>query len=262
MPETDLALLTAAAMKAGTLARQFFGQDPHVIQKPDGAGPVTEADLQVDSLLRDTLCAARPAYGWLSEESPDTDARLGVTTQFIVDPIDGTRAFINGSKDWAHSLAIVEDGQVRAGVVYLPMHALLFTATVGGGAFLNGQPIRASGATSDATLLATKPNFEPHWWKNGTPPDVTRAFRSSLAYRLSLVAQGRFDGMLTLRPCWEWDIAAGALIVSEAGGKVSDQHDKPLRFNNPHPMVPGVVAAGHGLHGALVSQLEPAARAE
>jgi len=255
---TDLALLTQAARDAGDIARRYFQKDPAVTDKPDGAGPVTEADLAVNAMLEATLPTARPDYGWLSEETEDGAARLDTHRQFVIDPIDGTRAFIEGSKDWAHALAIVEDGAPICGVVYLPMHDLMFTATKGGGAAVNDMPMMVTPATLEtATVLATKPNFKPHFWKDGTPPDITRAFRSSLAYRMCLVAQGAFDGMLTLRPSWEWDIAAGALMIAEAGGNVTDQNGAALRFNNAHPQVPGVVAAGHVLHTALAARLEP-----
>ncbi|MGJ8622781.1 MAG: 3'(2'),5'-bisphosphate nucleotidase CysQ [Yoonia sp.] len=258
MPETDVALLTQAARKAGVIARQYFQNDPGVTDKPDGAGPVTDADLAVDAMLETNLRLARPYYGWLSEETEDNAARHSTQRQFIVDPIDGTRAFIAHSKDWAHSLAIVENGRPVAAAVYLPMHDMMFTAAAGQGATLNGAPIAVSDTVGpDATVLAAKPNFADHFWKDGKAPDVKRAFRSSLAYRLCLVAQGRFDGMITLRPSWEWDIAAGALIISEAGGTVTDQHGQALRFNNTHPQVPGVLAAGRQLHQSLLAQLEP-----
>ena len=110
-----------------------------------------------------------------------------------------------------------------------------------------------------ATVLASKPSFAPHHWKESRLPPFKQAFRSSLAYRLCLVAQGRFDAMLTLRPSWEWDIAAGALIVAEASGRVTDPSGTALRFNNPHPQVPGVIAAGEELHASLAARLEPAA---
>ena len=258
MPETDLALLVDAARRAGDIAKQFFQNDPDVTDKPDGAGPVTEADLAVNTMLETTLQRARPDYGWLSEETEDTAARLSCLRQFVVDPIDGTRAFISGSNDWAHALAIVENGAVTAGAVFLPMHDLMFSATKGGGAFVNGRPITVSNnAPEEATILAAKPNFDPKFWKDRTVPKINRAFRSSLAYRLCLVAQGQFDGMITLRPSWEWDIAAGALIIHEAGGKVSDQYGAPLVFNNPHPQVPGVLAAGPQLYSHLAAHLEP-----
>jgi myo-inositol-1(or 4)-monophosphatase len=260
LPENDLALLTDAAREAGEVAKSFFQRNPDVTHKPDGAGPVTEADLAVDTMLATVLQNARADYGWLSEETEDGAARLSTARQFVIDPIDGTRAFIDGSKDWAHSLAIIEDGCVTDAVIYLPMHDLMFTAALGTGAFCNGVAINATQvAMQDATVLGARPNFEPRFWKGGAVPPIKRAFRSSLAYRLALVAQGRFDGMLTLRPSWEWDIAAGALIVTEAGGTATDQHGAPLRFNNPHPQVPGVLTGGAQLHADLLARLEPTA---
>jgi myo-inositol-1(or 4)-monophosphatase len=258
LPETDLALLIDAARHAGDIAKKYFQNDPSVTDKPGGAGPVTEADLAVNAMLEASLRLARTDYGWLSEETEDNAARLKTKRQFVIDPIDGTRAFINHSNDWAHALAVVEDGLAVSAVVYLPMHDLMFAATKGGGATVNNRPIAVTGAAlSNATILGAKPNFDARFWKGGDVPAVERAFRSSLAYRLCLVAQGRFDGMITLRPSWEWDIAAGALIISEAGGVVSDQHGAPLQFNNPHPQVPGVLAAGAQLHAALAARLEP-----
>lgn len=258
MPETDLALLIDAAEQAGDIARSFFQNNPDVTDKPGGAGPVTEADLAVNARLEAFLPTARPGYGWLSEETEDSQARLNTGRQFVIDPIDGTRAFINGSYDWAHALAIVEDGIPISAAVHLPMHGMMFAAQRGRGATLNGVPISVTSADlSEACILAAKPNYEPRFWKDGIAPGAKRAFRSSLAYRLCLVAQGAFDGMLTLRPSWEWDIAAGALIVQEAGGTVTDQKSAPLRFNNPHPQVPGVVASGPDLHRALTARLEP-----
>lgn len=258
MPEPDLALLVQAARQSGDIAKQYFQQNPHVTDKPDGAGPVTAADLAVNAMLERVLQAARPAYGWLSEETEDNTARLATQRQFIIDPIDGTRAFIEGSKDWAHSLAITENGVPVAAAIYLPMRDLMFAAEIGRGATLNDTAIRASDALMDgATILGAKPNFDARFWKGGALPPIKRAFRSSLAYRLCLSAEGSFDGMITLRPSWEWDIAAGALIVQEAGGMVSDQHGAPLQFNNTHPQVPGVLAAGATLHRDLLARLEP-----
>ena len=258
MPETDLALLIEAAQQSGEIAKRYFQQNPDVTDKPDGAGPVTAADLAVNVMLEGFLQAARPDYGWLSEETEDNSARLETKRQFIIDPIDGTRAFISGSNDWAHSLAVAEGGKPIAAAVYLPMRDMMFAAKIGGGATLNGHPIQATDPLLDAaTLLGAKPNFEPRFWKGGVLPPVKRAFRSSLAYRLCLAAEGQFDGMMTFRPSWEWDIAAGALILSEAGATVTDQMGAVLRFNNPHPQVPGVLAAGAQLHASLLARLEP-----
>ena len=256
MPATDLNLLISAARKSGEIAVSHFGQSPEIWDKPDDAGPVTAADLAVNVMLQDTLRAARPTYGWLSEETEDGTDRLKADTVFVVDPIDGTRAFINGSKDWAHALAVVHKGQVTAAVVYLPLRDAMFTATLGGGAYLNGDPITPSICTdmAQATVLSHKANCNGKYWKSGTFPDLKLAFRSSLAYRLCLVAQGRFDAMLTLRPTWEWDVAAGTLILSEAGGTATTQAGQPPVFNNPHPQLDGLVAAG-GLQKPLLALL-------
>ena len=247
MPETDLDLLISAAQTSGEIALRFFQDDPQTWDKGGGAGPVTEADLAVNEHLAQTLSAARPDYGWLSEETEDDTSRLQTQRQFVVDPIDGTRAFIEGSRNWAHALAVVEHGQPVSAVVFLPARGLLFAASKGGGATLNGVSIKVSQKADmfGATVLANKPSFRDEKWADNEPPKgLIRDFRSSLAYRLCLVAQGRFDAMMTLRPSWEWDIVAGALIVTEAGGTATDQHGLDLLFNNSHPQVNGVVAGG------------------
>ena len=252
----DLELLVTAAREAGKIARGFFKSDAQVWEKSDNAGPVTEADLAVNQMLERTLPAARPDYGWLSEETEDDTSRRKKSRVFVIDPIDGTRAFIAGSDTWAHSLAIVEDGRPVAAVVYLPMLDKMYTASRDTPAKLNGQKIMVSGRTkiSGATVLAAKPNFDQHHWR-GNVPDVEPAFRSSLAYRLALVAEGHFDAMLTLRPTWEWDVAAGSLLIAQAGGVVTGRHNEEPVFNNARPQLSGMVAAGPAGHKELIRAL-------
>lgn len=257
MPERDLDLLIAAAREAGQVAARYVGRALDAREKPDGSGPVTAADLAVNAMLEARLRAARPDYGWLSEESEDDAARLGAARTFIVDPIDGTRSFIEGSTIWAHSLAVAERGVVTAAVIYLPLRDKLYTAAAGCGATLNGTPIHVAGRSdlTGASLLATAPNLLPECWRAGQVPQVTRGFCPSLAYRLGLVAEGRYDAMLTLRPTWEWDIAAGDLILREAGAVISDRRAAALGFNRPLPRLDGVIAANPVLHGALHAAL-------
>lgn len=256
MQDPDLELLIKAAQTSGEIATGFAMDRLKKWDKDEGAGPVTEADLAVNAYLEDTLQTARPDYGWLSEETEDTEARLGKHRAFIIDPIDGTRSFIEGSTTWAHSIAIVEDGAPVAAVVYLPLRQKLYAAARGQGATLNGAPITASkrSVLAGAELLAARPAFDAKHWKDGMP-DLKRAYRPSLAYRLALVAEGRFDGMLTLRRSWEWDIAAGALLLSEAGARVSDRQGKALRFNKADPASNGVVASSSNIHAELVAAL-------
>lgn len=256
MPENDLSLLTGAAKAAGDIATGFWRQSPEIWEKPDAAGPVSEADIAVNNMLQDQLLSKRPDYGWLSEETQDTPDRLPRKRVFIIDPIDGTRSFIAGERTWAHSLAVAEAGEIIAAVIYLPLHDKLYSARPGNGAHLNGVPIRQSGRAEfeNARVLSTKPNFDPSFWPNGVP-DVQRHFRSSLAYRLALVAEGRFDAMITFRDTWEWDVAAGTLIASEAGATVTDRHRARPRFNNPHPALPGLLVASQGVHNGISASL-------
>jgi myo-inositol-1(or 4)-monophosphatase len=255
LPGSDLDLLLSAARGAEAIALRHWRRDPKVWEK--GAdGPVSEADIEVDAWLRDHLRAARPGYGWLSEETPDDPAERAAARVFIVDPIDGTRAFIGGEATWAHSLAVVEDGRPKAAVVHLPARRKTYAAALGQGATLNGTPLRASdrAEVAGSTFLAARASFEAQHWK-GPVPQVDRAFRPSLAYRLALVGEGRFDGMLTIRPTWEWDVAAGALVAAEAGATVTDRSGRPLAFNNPDPRLDGILAAGPLLHAAVSARM-------
>ena len=253
MPGNDLALLIDAARAAGRIAHGFWRQSPEIWDKPGGAGPVTTADLAVDRMLKDELRAARPDYGWLSEETPDDPARLAHDRCFIVDPIDGTRAFIEGDTSFAHALAVAEGGRVTAAVVYLPERDALYAATEDGPATLNGRPIAAARPdhAGGATVLTSAATLAPEHWAGLMPPPVRRVFRASFAWRLCLVAEGRFDAALTLRPSWEWDIAAGDLIARRAGATVTDRSGAGLRFNRPDPRADGVIAAGDALWKVL-----------
>ena len=256
MPESDLALLTRAAWSAAETATRYIGGAMNVRHKAADGSPVTDADMAVNAVLEELLRSARPDYGWLSEESADDPARLGAEHVFIVDPIDGTRTFIEGSDSWAHSLAVARDGEITAAVVFLPMRERFYSAALGEGTRLNDVPVRASDVTTleTAQVLATKPSMQPDHWRSPMP-ELQRSHRPSIAYRLGLVAEGRFDAMLTLRPSWEWDIAAGALLLSEAGAMISDRSGQPIRFNAPHPKHDGVVAANPALHGEILGRL-------
>ena len=251
---SDLALIEAAAHAAGTVALRYWKLDPRQWDKGDGAGPVSEADLAVNDLLHRDLMAARPDYGWLSEESADDPARLACARVFIVDPIDGTRAFLAGEDSFAISVAVAERGKVVAGAVYLPAKTRMYTATATGPAQMNGQPIAVSTLQdlAAAHVLTQKASLVPDLWPGGVPA-VQRHFRPSLAYRLCLAAEGRFDAMLTLRDAWEWDIAAGVLIAERAGAVVTDRDAGALWFNSAARQTAGVIVAPPVLHAALMA---------
>ena len=167
MPASDLDLLIDAARAAGEEALRHTGPTARRWDKPGGLGPVTEADMAVDALLSDRLRAARPGYGWLSEETEDNTDRLSQDRVFIVDPIDGTRSFVEGSSTWAHAIAVADQGVITAAVVYLPLRNKLYSASLGGGAYLNGAPIRATAQTDlgKSTVLAAKPALHGGFWR-------------------------------------------------------------------------------------------------
>ena len=149
---------------------------------------------------------------------------------------------------------MVEDGAPTAGVVYLPARNKLYSAALGQGAALNDTAIRA-GARSDphgATVLAPKPSLDPQWWAD-TPPKMDRHWRPSLAYRFCLVAEDRFDAVLTIKDAYEWDIAAGILIASEAGAVSTDRDGDPIQLNTKSGKAAGIFTAAPELHNRLIS---------
>jgi myo-inositol-1(or 4)-monophosphatase len=254
LPGDDLSLLLAAAEHAGRIALRYWRRSPETWNKGDDS-PVTEADMAVNRMLQAELLAARPGYGWLSEETPDDAARLSCERVFVVDPIDGTRAFIAGETAFSHALAVVENGVPVAGVVHLPAQEVTFAAVAGGKATRNGQALACSAAVNPegATALMSSAVLAAENWPGGVP-GLRRHFRASLAWRFCLVADGSFDALLSVRPAWEWDIAAGALIAERAGAVVSDAAGQPMTFNRPTPQAAGVIVAGPPLHGALMAR--------
>jgi myo-inositol-1(or 4)-monophosphatase len=259
LPGDDLPLLIGAAQAAGQIAMAHWKGSVRSWSKDDHS-PVSDADMAVNEMLARTLRAARPAYGWLSEETPDDPARLAARRVFIVDPIDGTRAFLDGSRHFAHSLAVAEDGRVVAGVVYLPAEDLLYAATAEGPAIVNGRPIHAATTVQveRARVLTSGATMAAENWAGGAPPPFRREFRASLAWRLCLVAEGSFDAMITLRPAWEWDIAAGTLIAERAGAQVSDRYGERPVFNSSGGRADGLIAAAPLLRDALAARLAAA----
>ena len=254
----DFDLIRHAAQEAGKLALGYWGRSIEKQRKADGS-EVTEADHAVDALLADLLKDARPAYGWLSEESPEHKERLRARRVWIVDPIDGTRAFIQGRDDWVIALALIDNHVPVLAAVVNPVRAETFEARAGAGTFLNGRKIHASeqSSLSGARLAVADSLLKPSRWRRPWPP-VTPVSANSIIYRMALVASGRADATFATKPKWEWDIAAGALLVSEAGGIVTDPCGFPLKFNSREAKVPGYVAAAPKLHHILAERMSDA----
>ena len=256
MPESDLALIRQAAVAAGEIALAHWRGRFRHWEKPQGAGPVSEADLAVNTELERVLRAARPDYGWLSEESPEDPARATAARVFIIDPIDGTRAFIEGQDGFAVAVAVVENGRPIAGVVHQPARGVTYAAAAGGPATRNDEPIRAEAVPlAGARVLTAKSSLDPGFWRGGVVPAVKRGFRPSLASRFCMVADAQFDAVLSMRPVWEWDVAAASLIAECAGCVVTDRHGQRFRFNQAPPLGDGLIVAAPGLHAEILGAL-------
>lgn len=240
----DLELVRDAAAEAGRIAMRFFRRDPEVWMKA-GSSPVTEADLAVDAFLKRALLDARPHYGWLSEETTDDRADEERPRAFVVDPIDGTRGFIEGRDVWCVSIGVVENGRPVAGVLDCPARGEVIAATVGGGASQNGRPISVREPADPVSVAGPKP-FLARLPESLGAPVSNHPYIPSLAYRVAMVARGDIDGTFVKANSHDWDLAAADLILAEAGGRVVRTDGGDLRY-----------ATGNPRHGALVAATVP-----
>ena len=254
--DDDQTRLRAAVRAAGAAAlRRFEDHDARAWTKDDDS-PVSEADLECDDILRERLTEASDGYGWLSEESADDLSRLTAPRTWIVDPIDGTRAFLKGKPHFAVCVALVEAGQPVLAAIFNPATDEFFEARAGGGARLNGTPIAASGCASlsGCQMLGSRAMFEHRGWPQPWPI-MSLGYRNSTSYRCALVADGRFDATLALVRKPDWDTAPGALIASEAGARVSDHLGEPFVFNQREASQRALVCAGPALYPQIIERL-------
>jgi len=253
--DADLALIAEAAREAGHLALEWLEKGARRWDKSPN-NPVTEADIACNELLIGKLRTARPDYGWLSEETKDSAADRSQKRVFVVDPLDGTMAFIRGESGFCVSIAIVEDGRPIAGAVYNPNFDELLSARKGGGAKLNAEPASVTDCSSLACSMIGQPDVfagqnARHW------PDVSLIDRvpNGVAWRVALVAGGHWDAAVALNDKSDWDLAAAALIIAEAGGVATDRHGQPFVFNRESVIQKGAVAAGAQLHPLIMDRL-------
>lgn len=257
--KADLDLLTAAALRAGELAMRFFRRSPQAWAK-EGGSPVTEADVAVDHLLRTALLGERPLYGWLSEETEDDPARIGRERIFVVDPIDGTRAFIEGDDRWCVSVAVVQAGRPVAAALAVPARRELFTATAGGGAWAGEARLSASARPELAGARVAGPRG---WLKSALLHDAAPRLQPhvpSLAYRIAAVATGRLDAAFASPRAHDWDLAASDLLVHEAGGRLTDLAGAAPIYNREIPRHGVLAAANPKLQPHLLAILSDVAR--
>lgn len=236
----DLDLLREAGVEAGRIAMRYFRQTQEVWMK-GGVSPVSEADYAVDKFLREALTAARPDYGWLSEETADTAGRLSARRTFVVDPIDGTRGFLAGGSQWCVCLAVVEAGKPVAALLECPALEQTYWALPGEGAFKNGVRLKVGPPGDEPAIGGPKP------FLNALPQELKLRARHvghipSLAYRLAMVADGALDATFVKANSHDWDLAAADLILREAGGQL-------LEADGAQPLYAGAEIR----HGVLVA---------
>jgi len=253
--------LTAAALRGGEIAMEWFrpGERTHArIDSKDGGSPVTEADHAVDAYLRTELPQFAPAAAWLSEETEDDPQRLDCEQVIIVDPIDGTRAFLSGDPRWGVCIALVVRGRPVAGVIHMPALNQTFVAEEGFGAFRNGLAIKASErANLPGSTLAGPASLLKSLTAQGLETNLEPKI-PSLAYRFARVAEGSLDAGLSSTNACDWDIAASDIILREAGGIVSDLEGTPPRYNRPNIRHPILVAGPGRLQQELTGALKRA----
>jgi len=253
----DLDLIIDAAREAGALALRLRSAGLEVAYKP-GNSPLTNADLAADAQLKERLRSARPDYGWLSEETADNTERLTRDRIFVVDPIDGTRAFVKGRPWWSVCIAVVEADRPVAAVVFAPDLDEIYTAQSRGGAYLNGKPIEASqtAQVEGCSMVGDEVMFQHPSWP--TPwPNMRIEPRNSTAYRMCLVASGAFDATIAMGPKSDWDIAAAELIATESKAHCSDHKGRPFVYNRPNPQQRSMVCAAPRLAPLILERVSP-----
>jgi myo-inositol-1(or 4)-monophosphatase len=248
----DRERLEDISREAGQMALRQWPGHGHALEsweKTPGS-PVCTADLEVDAFLKRELQALLPAAGWLSEETVDHPERLEKGLCWLVDPIDGTRDFIRGREGWAVSVALVSEGKPRLASLVAPARGETWSATAGQGSWRNGQRLQASSRTTLPGARVPADSLPKE------DKDLTMVAKpNSIALRVAMVAAGEADLVATLRWGFEWDVAAAALIATEAGATVTDAFGAPLVFNTPRAQAFGVIACAPGIHRAVVDRL-------
>lgn len=256
----DARLIRSVTKEAGRIALSYFSRDVEAWDKSPN-NPVSEADLAVDEFLRTTLMQNRTGYGWLSEETEDHPERLRCGRLWVVDPIDGTRAFLRNGDDWGISVALVQDQKPIVAAFYAPAKNAFYFAEEGKGATKNGEPI---GVSEQADIAAARMMGDPcafkseKLWPEPWPKSMYTEQANSIALRICQIADAQFDCCVTLRPKNDWDVAAADLILSEAGGILTTGTGRGLLFNRKQPLHDHIVASNPALRSAIMDRVEPA----
>ncbi len=252
----------AAAQAAGTVIRAVYETKYRVDYKHNDS-PVTVADRQANHRIHQIVHHAFPHDGWLSEETTDSPDRLSKRRVWVVDPLDGTREFIDKIPEFAVSIGLVEDGRPLLGVIYYPaLDELLWAARDQGAWRRTGDTgdtrlrVSLTERLAEATVLSSRSETKRGEWRPFQSLFHARP-AGGMAHKLAAIAKGEADATFTLVPKNEWDLCAGAMLIEEAGGLLTTLSGKPVVFNQATTLLQGLVASNRLLHPQLMAVVTP-----
>ena len=257
MYNDELISAKVAARNAGKILMKYYQSDNKEVKMKGVDNPVTIADNEADQYLCDFLTGEFPNDGWLSEETVDTDERLNKDRVWIVDPLDGTKEFIEGIPHFSVSIGLVYNSEPVVGVIYNPATDEMFSCQKGKGVYLNGNKVIASkkNLLIDSKITVSRSELKRNEWE-----PYKNNFKSidpigSVAYKLALVSAGKYDIFATVAPKNEWDICAGDCLISEAGGVFKTINDKKIIYNQKKTLVTDTIIATNSILFEGVSDL-------
>ena len=243
--EKDLALAKKAALEAGEAVMRYFKSTNFEIKNKGVNNPVTTADFEANNIIKEILINNDTSFGWLSEETVDSQERIKKENVWVVDPIDGTKEFIEGVPHFSISIGMVSKGEPVVGVIYNPAKNELFTACSGGGSKLNGEPINCLSKNNERTIMVSRSEIKRGMWDAYKKIFLDIIPVGSVAYKLGLIAAGRSNLFATLQPKNEWDVCAGNCIINEAGGNLLDLYGNERLYNSVDTKISPGLIAGH-----------------
>ena len=255
-PSSEHMIIKDTILRAGDIALKWFRNDPENWEKEDGS-LISKVDIEINNLLMKILKKNNPSFGWLSEETEDDKSRLTNEVTYVVDPLDGTKAFLEGKKEFSISIALVKNGEPISGIVYSPSTKEIFESEKGKGSWKNNKQIKISKykELSGCRMVAFKPMFSHPSWKKPWP-DMLIENKNSVAYRMALVASGEFDAMMALNSKNDWDIAAGDLLIREAGGIVSQHNNTKMKYNDLSTKKPSVIGSNLKIYNEIINRVK------
>ena len=257
MYNEELISAKVAARNAGKILMKYYQSDNKQIKMKSLDNPVTIADNEADQYLSNFLMGEFPNDGWLSEETVDTKERLNRNRVWIVDPLDGTKEFIEGIPHFSVSIGFVYEGEPVVGVIYNPATDQMFSCQKGKGVYLNGKKVISSQKNQliESTITVSRSELKRNEWEPFKDKFKSINPVGSVAYKLALVSSGEYDVFATIAPKNEWDICAGDCLVSEAGGVFKTINDKKIIYNQKKTLVTDTIIATNSVLFDEVSDL-------